>query len=278
MLFYLPVKKRGVFMLTVREKIGSFIESDKVQNFIIILIMLNAITMGLETFSWWGKLLGPSLCVIDRIFVWIFAAEIILKLYARGLRFFKSNWNNFDFIIVALSLLPGNGVFSCFRVVRALRIFRTARLFGKIENLRIIVSAMLKALPNLGWLFVVLMIFFYIFAVLSTTLFGKIAPEQFGTLFSSFYSLFSLMTMEGWQDTVDAVRSPYARWVFIPFMLISSYIFLNLVIGIIVAAMEDILKQEQPQEKEREQLLNEIKNLSQQISEIKELLDSRKEK
>ena len=265
-------------MLTVREKIGNFIEADKVQNFIIILIMLNAVTMGLETFSWWEKLLGSYVHLIDRIFVWIFTVEIILKIYARGFQFFKSNWNNFDFIIVALSLLPGNGVFSCFRVVRALRIFRTARLFGKIENLRIIVSTMLKALPQLGWLFLVLMIFFYIFAVLSTTLFSKIAPEQFGSLLSSFYSLFSLMTMEGWQDTVDAVRSPYARWVFIPFILISSYIFLNLVIGIIVAAMEDILKHEQPQEKENEELLAEIKDLSQQIAEIKEILNSRKEK
>ena len=264
-------------MLLLREKIGKFVESDKVQNFIIALIMLNALTMGLETFSWWVKLLGKGVGVIDQVFVWIFAVEVALKLYAHGFRFFKSNWNNFDFVIVALSLIPGNGVFSCFRVVRAMRIFRTARLFGKIENLRVIVSAMLKALPNLGWLFLVLMIFFYIFAVLTTTLFGKLAPEQFGSLFSSFYSLFSLMTMEGWQDTVEAVKSPYARWVFIPFMLISSYIFLNLVVGIIVAAMEDIIKHEKQEEVEQKEILKEIRDLSQQVAEMKQLLKDRKE-
>ena len=167
--------------------------------------------------------------------------------------------------------------FSCFRVIRALRIFRTARLFGRIENLRLIVSAMLKALPNLGWLFLVLILFIYIFAVLTTTLFGKIAPEQFGSLFSSFYSLFSLMTMEGWQDTVEAVKSPYSRWVFIPFMLISSYIFLNLVVGIIVAAMEDIISQNKKQTPEPDPVEEELKKVSQELAEIKALL-AKKEK
>ncbi|MBE6385930.1 MAG: ion transporter [Lentisphaerae bacterium] len=268
-------------MLSFREKCKLFVESDKVQNFIIALIMLNAVTMGLETFTWWNNCLGSGVWAIDRIFVWFFVLELSLKLYVYRFSFFKSNWNNFDFAIVVLSLIPGNGVFSCCRAVRALRIFRTARLFGRMENLRIIVSAMLRALPNLGWLFLVLMIFFYIFSVLTTTLFSKIAPEQFGSLFTSFYSLFSLMTMEGWQDTVEAVKSPYARWVFIPFMLISSYIFLNLVVGIIVAAMEDIIRQEKKKEQPdspQDELLKEIRELSQQVSEMKELLSEKKEK
>lgn len=263
-------------MNNFRQKVFDFVESDGVQNFIIGLIMLNAVTMGLETFSWWKQLLGKGTFVLDQIFVLIFAAEILLKLYAHGWRFFKSNWNNFDFLIVMISLIPGNGVFSCFRVIRALRIFRTARLFGRIENLRLIVSAMLKALPNLGWLFLVLLLFIYIFAVLTTTLFGKIAPEQFGSLFSSFYSLFSLMTMEGWQDTVEAVKSPYSRWVFIPFMLISSYIFLNLVVGIIVAAMEDIISQHKKEAPEPDPVEEELKKMSQELAEIKSLLEKQK--
>ena len=264
-------------MNNFREKVLHFVESDAVQNFIIALIMINAVTMGLDTFSWWEKLLGKGSFVLDQIFVWIFAAEIILKLYAHRWSFFKSNWNNFDFLVVVVSLVPGNGVFCCFRVVRALRIFRTARLFGRIENLRVIVSAMLKALPNLGWLLLILVLFIYIFAVLTTTLFGKIAPEQFGSLFSSFYSLFSLMTMEGWQDTVEAVKSPYSRWVFIPFMLISSYIFLNLVVGIIVAAMEDIINRNKLKAADPDPVEEELKKVSQELAEIKALL-AKKEK
>ena len=256
--------------MNFRKKLGLFIDSDKVQNFIIFLIMLNALFMGLETFPWWTNALGQLVQIIDVCFIIVFLVEILLRLYAHGLVFFKSGWNIFDFVIVAFSLIPGNGVFSCFRVMRALRIFRTARLFARIGNLRIIVTAMLKALPNLVWLLVLLFIFFYIFAVLTTTLFGKMAPEKFGDIFVSFYSLFSLMTMEGWQDIVETVKSPYSKVVFIPFMLISSYIFLNLVVGIIVAAMEDIVKKEKEKEEPN------LKDLAEKVDRICELLEKKK--
>ena len=126
---------------------------------------------------------------------------------------------------------------------------------------------MLKALPNLGWLFLILFIFFYIFAVLTTTLFGQLAPDKFGNIFTSFYSLFSLMTMEGWQDTVEGVNSPYSKLVFIPFMLFASYIFLNLVVGIIVTAMEEIV------EKEKDADSDEIKTLSEKVDKIYLMLE-----
>ena len=205
--------------------------------------------------------------MLEYAFVIIFLLEVLLKIYAHGWKFFKSGWNNFDFVIVALSLVPGNSVFSCFRVIRALRIFRTARLFGRVQNLKIIICAMLKALPNLGWLFLILFIFFYIFAVLTTTLFGQLAPDKFGNIFTSFYSLFSLMTMEGWQDTVEGVNSPYSKLVFIPFMLFASYIFLNLVVGIIVTAMEEIV------EKEKDADSDEIKTLSEKVDKIYLMLE-----
>ena len=178
--------------MNFRKKLGLFIDSDKVQNFIIFLIMLNALFMGLETFPWWTNALGQLVQIIDVCFITVFLVEILLRLYAHGLVFFKSGWNIFDFVIVAFSLIPGNGVFSCFRVMRALRIFRTARLFARIGNLRIIVTAMLKALPNLVWLLVLLFIFFYIFAVLTTTLFGKWLRKSSG-IFSFPFTLFSLL-------------------------------------------------------------------------------------
>ena len=108
-------------------------------------------------------------------------------------------------------------------------------------------------------------------------MFSAIAPEQFGSLWKSFYSLFSLMTMEGWQDTVDAVNSPYARWVFIPFILISSYIFLNLVVGVVVASVENIVWEEKEEMQNNandrmDKLQAEIRQLSEQLKEIKALL------
>ena len=253
-------------METLRKKVGNFIDNDRTQLAIVILILLNALFMGLETFQQWREAMGMLVIILDHFFVLIFLLEVLLKIFAHGFSFFSSGWNIFDFAIVLSSLIPGNGVLSCLRV---LRIFRTARLFARIKNLRIIVSAMLNSLPHLGWLFMILLIFYYIFAVLSTTLFKEIAPDQFGSLWKSFYSLFSLMTMEGWQDTVDSVNSPYARWVFIPFMLLTSYIFLNLVVGIIVAAMEAIVEQDQDSEQQKK-----IEELSQQLTEIKAMLEN----
>ena len=266
-------------MNSFRKKLQSFVDSAITQSVIIWLIILNALIMGLETFAWYKSLLGSATEIIDQFFVWIFLLEVVLKILAYGFHFFKSGWNNFDFIIVVISLIPGNSAFSALRAARTLRIFRTARLFGRIKNLRLIVGAMLRSLPKLGWLFSILAIFFYIFAVLSTSLFSKIAPEQFGSLWSSFYSLFSIMTMEGWQDTIDAVNSPYARWVFIPFMLLASYIFLNLVVGIIVAAMEEIVEQEK-QEEEQEQndsmqiILQRLEALQTQLDRIEKKNDN----
>jgi voltage-gated sodium channel len=239
-------------MNSFQKKLQHFVDSPITQNVIIWLIIINALIMGFETFPWYKNLLGTGTEIVDKFFVWIFLLEVVLKILAYRLSFFKSGWNNFDFFIVIISLIPGNSAFSALRAIRTLRIFRTTRLFGRIKNLRLIVGAMLHSLPKLGWLFLILAIFYYIFAVLSTSLFSEIAPKQFGSLWASFYSLFSIMTMEGWQDTIDAVNSPCARWIFIPFMLLTSYIFLNLVVGIIVAAMEEIVKQEKLEKLEQE--------------------------
>lgn len=256
--------------MTFREKIRKFVDSDIVQNSVILLIIINALCMGLETFPWWGAWIGATAGgVLNAVFIIIFLVEILLRVYVHGLPFFKDGWNIFDFVIVAVSLIPGNGVFSCFRALRVLRIFRTARLFARIGQLKSIVSAMLRALPGLGWLLLILLIFFYIFSVLSTTLFAGCSPERFGDIFTSFYSLFSLMTMEGWQDIVEGTPSPYAKIVFIPFMLMASYIFLNLVVGIIVAAMEEIVEEEKGEDHVK------LKELSEKIDRICAMLEEK---
>lgn len=266
-------------MSPFRKKLQLFIDSPVIQGVIIWLIILNTIFMGLETFEWYKAYFGTSAQFIEYFFVWIFLLEVVLKIIAHGSNFFKSGWNNFDFAIVLISMIPGNSAFRALRAIRTLRAFRATRLFGRIKHLRIIIDAMLSSLPRLGWLFFILAIIFYIFGILSTSLFAQVAPEQFGTLTDSIYSLFSLMTMEGWQDTVEAVDSPYAKWVFIPFMLLSSYIFLNLVVGIIVAAMEEIVDENKKisGNDQEQELTEEIKKLSTEISELKKLIADKRQ-
>jgi len=162
-----------------REKVKQFVEKNSVQNFIIALIIFNSITIGMETSSVIMNSFGRTLLLIDKIILAIFVVEILLKLYAYGFSFFKSGWNVFDFTIVAIALLPASGALA---VLRSLRIFRSLRLIKNLPKLRFIVEALLHSLPSLGWIFVLLALVFYVFAVIGTKLFGAAYPEWFGNL------------------------------------------------------------------------------------------------
>ncbi len=266
-----------------REKIKQFIESKSVQNFIIGLIVLNSITIGFETSDKVMSSIGDSLLLIDKIILAIFVLEITLKLYAYGFSFFKSGWNIFDFSIVAIALLPASGTLA---VLRSLRIFRSLRLLKNLPKLRFIVEALLHSLPSLGWIFVLLALVFYVFAVIGTKLFGAAYPEWFGSLGASMFSLFQIMTLEGWVEISRAVMKdfPLANIYFIIFILLASYTTLNIFIAIVVNTMsevqqktskEGIEKIEDIIQDEKEELRKDILSLKEQIIRLEEKFSRR---
>jgi voltage-gated sodium channel len=266
-----------------REKIKQFIEGKSVQNFIIGLIILNSITIGFETSDKVMSSIGDSLLLIDRIILAIFVLEITLKLYAYGFSFFKSGWNIFDFSIVAIALLPASGTLA---VLRSLRIFRSLRLLKNLPKLRFIVEALLHSLPSLGWIFVLLALVFYVFAVIGTKLFGTAFPEWFGNLGASMFSLFQIMTLEGWVEISRAVMKefPLANIYFIIFILLASYTTLNIFIAIVVNTMsevqqktskEGIEKIEDIIQDEKEELRKDILSLKEQIIRLEEKFSRR---
>ena len=266
-----------------REKIKQFIESKSVQNFIIGLIVLNSITIGFETSDKVMSSIGDSLLLIDKIILAIFVLEITLKLYAYGFSFFKSGWNIFDFSIVAIALLPASGTLA---VLRSLRIFRSLRLLKNLPKLRFIVEALLHSLPSLGWIFVLLALVFYVFAVIGTKLFGAAYPEWFGNLGASMFSLFQIMTLEGWVEISRAVMKefPLANIYFIIFILLASYTTLNIFIAIVVNTMsevqqktskEGIEKIEDIIQDEKEELRKDILSLKEQIIRLEEKFSRR---
>lgn len=218
----------------------SFIFTPKAQHFILGIIILNAIILGLETSTSIMATVGGFLLALDTICLWIFIIEIGMKLVCVRLRFFKSAWNVFDFIIVAIALVPSSGPLS---ILRALRILRVLRLITNLPRLRIIVEAILQSLPGIGWISGLLVLVFYIFGVLCTTLFGAAFPEWFGSLGESFYTLFQILTLESW--SMGIVRPvmekfPYAYAIFIPFILLTAFIVLNVFIGIIVNSLSEV--------------------------------------
>ena len=224
--------------MSLRERAGQWIESSPVQKFIIGLIVINAVILGLQTSPAMMAKVGAQLDFADQAILAVFVFEIAVKLYAFGLGFFKRAWNNFDFIIVGIALVPASGSLS---VLRALRILRVLRMISMVPRLRFVVEALLHAVPGIASIAALMLLIFYVFAVMATNIFGGDFPEWFGDIGASMYTLFQVMTLESW--SMGIVRPvmevyPYAWLYFVPFILIATFTMLNLFIAIIVDTMQ----------------------------------------
>lgn len=225
--------------MTLRRRVALWIDQPLTQRFIIGVILFNAVLLGLETSQTVMAQAGPLILALDRLCLAIFIGEIGLKLFAHGLRFFRSGWNIFDFAVVGIALMPGAHSLS---VLRAMRILRVLRVISVVPSLRRVVEGFVTALPGMGSVIVLMAIIFYIGAVMSTKLFGADFPEWFGTIGRSAYSLFQIMTLESW--SMGIVRPimeqfPYAWVFFVPFIMMTTFAVVNLLVGLIVNSMQD---------------------------------------
>lgn len=251
-----------------------FFERPWVSALITALIVLNAIQLGLATSPWFAPYKGTWFDQLDFIFIFIFTVEMMCRIFAFRKDFFKEPQNVFDFIVVAVSWIPS----PVFRWASALRIFRAMLLLNRFGQLKAIMKSLLDALPNIGWVSLLLFIVYYVFAVFTTNLFG---PDfaAFGSIEKSLLSLFQLMTLESWPELLSPVlgKYPWSWLVFIPFIILTSYIFLNLVIGIIVTSMHDISLKKKSTEKREIDEIRELKEqmllLSRQVAAIQKALN-----
>ncbi|MCX7301606.1 MAG: ion transporter [Rhodobacterales bacterium] len=231
--------------MTVREKLATFIESDRVRNVIIWVILFNAVILGLETSPTVMARAGDVLLTLDHLCLAVFTVELAIKLFALGPRFFRNGWNVFDFVIVGISLVPAAQGLS---VLRSLRILRVLRVISFSPSIRKVVEGFIKALPGMGSVFLLTIIVFYVSSVMATKLFGASFPAQFGNLGATALTLFQVMTLEGWADGV--VRPvmevyPYAWVFFIIFILVTTFAVINLLVGLVVNAMQDATVQDE---------------------------------
>ncbi|TAG33594.1 MAG: ion transporter [Verrucomicrobia bacterium] len=227
-----------------RLRIADWVESNRVQAFVVGLILLNAIILGLETSPSIMAEHGVWLKFADKICLAIFCVELGLKLVCYQRHFWRSGWNWFDLLVIGFALAPGAGPWS---VLRSLRVLRVLRLLTVVPQLRRVVAAFLHAIPGLGGVVAVMLVFFYTSAVLTTKLFGSTFPDWFGSIGASFYSLFQIMTLESW--SMGIVRPvmekyPLAWALFVPFIVIATFTILNLFIGIIVSTMQELREKE----------------------------------
>ncbi|MEM0966280.1 MAG: ion transporter [Verrucomicrobiota bacterium] len=223
-----------------RGRLAKWVESKRVQRFIIGVILVNALVLGMETSSEAMDRFGVILIVIDKLCLLVFLVEIGVKLAAYRLHYFRNGWNWFDFLVVAVALVPGAGPWA---VLRSLRILRVLRLLTAVPSLKRVVAAFIHAIPGLSGVILVMSIFFYTMGVLATNLFGDAFPQWFGTLGASLFSLFQIMTLESW--SMGIVRPvmetfPWSWAFFVPFIIVATFTILNLFIGIIVSTMQEL--------------------------------------
>ncbi len=223
--------------MTRREQVQKLVESNRFQRAIIAVIVVNALTLGLETSDAIMAAAGGLLHALDRVMLAIFIVELALRLYAHRWRFFRDPWSVFDFLVIGLSVVPASGGLS---VLRALRILRALRLVSAVPGMKKVVSGLLAAIPAMMSIIVLLGLVLYVGAVLATELYGTTAPEHFGDLGDSLFTLFQVMTGEAWPDIAHQVLPTHpSAWIFfVCFILVSTFVVLNLFTAVVVSAME----------------------------------------
>lgn len=236
-------------------------ESKWFQNFITLAIIIAGILVGIATYSEFSQKYHTILEVANKVVLWIFVAEVIIKMVAEGKkpwRYFNDGWNVFDFIIVAAAFMPFGG--SSVAVLRLLRLLRVLKLVKALPKLQLLVSALLKSIPSMGYVSILLLLLFYIYAVAAVFFFGANDPIHFENLQMSMLSLFRVVTLEDWTDVMyinmygcanygydgnmdlctNSSSSPLGAAIFfVSFVLFGTMIILNLFIGVIMNGMDE---------------------------------------
>lgn len=228
--------------------LGKIIGSKGFQIAILVVIGFNAIVLGVQTSAWANARFGGWLSALDKFCLAVFVIELILKILVYNRRFCRDPWNLFDFAIVAVSLMPTMGALSSARVFRVLRIFK---LVSGVRQMRVILSAILKSIPGIMWAGSLLALIYYVYGIIGTLLFGKVFPDWFGSLGASVYSLFQIMTLESWSMGIARpviAQFPYAWIFFVSYILLSSFVVMNIVVGIVLTSIGDSFKHEEERE------------------------------
>ncbi|RXJ73886.1 ion transporter [Veronia nyctiphanis] len=259
------------------------------QAFTVAIIIIAALSIGANTFVLPE---GVSLAIhwLDQFILWFFLFEIVIKFfsYQNKLDFFKSGWNWFDAAIVIGSLIPtaGQGVL----IARLLRVFRVLRLVSAVPQLKLLINALFKSIPKMGYIAVLMFIIFYIYAVIGSLVFSDINSVLWGDVSISMLTLFRIATFEDWTDVMYETMAVYSTsWLYyLTFIFLTAFVFLNMMIGVVIETMtaEHALAEQgeeddvtvAAQKSEPRQILathQQIEHLQNELSEIKALLQQK---
>ena len=242
--------------MTAAEACRRIAASPRFQTAIITAILLNALVIGLETYDSIEDEYGGLLQALNDAFLVLFTVEVLIRIAAHGRRpqdFFRSGWNVFDFVVVGVAYLPW--VRESVTLLRLARVLRIARLLSVIPGLRIVILGIGRSLAPIGGMAALTFFVLYIYGILGWLLFADHDPERFGNIGRALLTLFQILTLEGWNDVLDyEMELSSWSWIyFVSFVLIATFVVLNVVIAIIVNSMDEVRAMEL--ERERKELV-----------------------
>jgi voltage-gated sodium channel len=256
----------------------TIVDDPRTERVVMTLIIINAVILGLETSKPVMDRFGPLLEWLDHVILAVFVVELAARIIVHRVAFFRDPWSVFDFVVIGIALVPATETFT---VLRALRILRVLRLITAIPTLKRVVAGLLASLPGMTSIVFLIGLLYYVFAVMGTKLFGADNPELFGTLGQSLFTLFTVMTLEGWVDGVTKPvmeHHPYGWIFFFIFIIVTTFMVLNLFIGVVVNAMQAEATKAEAAERaaEREMIqeeaapiLAEVKSLRKEVAELR---------
>ena len=232
----------------------SIADSQRFQAFIFGVIVFNAVVLGLDTYDGLRDDVGSLLTVLNDACLGIFVVEVAIRIAAYGRRpqdFFKEGWNVFDFIVIGAAFLPG--LRQNATLLRLVRLLRVVRLVSVLPELRVLIAGMGRALPPIGSMGVLALLFLYVYGMLGWILFGDELPERWGDIGDAMLTLFTVFTLEGWNDVLYQAQEVHSwSWIFfISFVLLASLLIINILIAIIINAMEEAREAESREELQR---------------------------
>lgn len=248
--------------------------SERFHDVIIVVIVLNAVLLGLETLQQVMQSAGSAVYVLNWVVQAIFVFEIAVRItshWPRPTAFFRDGWNVFDFTVVVVAFLPVDGEFAT--IGRLLRLLRVTRLVSEFPQLRLIINTMLLSIPSMGHVVLLLSLLLYVYGIAGFYLFGEIDPQHWGSLGAALLSLFQVVTLEGWPELQRSLlpKQPWAWVYFASFIVVAVFVVINLFIAVVINNLEKAKEQEHqgalPGSSEEDLLLR-VETLRKQIDDL----------
>ena len=237
-------------MSTICGRCARIAGSGRFQGFIVAVIVANAIVLGLQTYDAIERDAGDLLVTLDHVFLGVFVVELVIRILAYGPRlrgyrdFFREGWNVFDFVVIGAAFLPG--LRENATLLRLIRLLRVVRVVSVLPDLRVLVRGMVRSLLPIGTMAIVGVLLLYVYGMVGWILFHEELPAEWGTIGDSMLTLFVVMTLENFPQYMEEASQVHPQaWIFfVSFVLIASFLVINVLIAIIINSIEEARRDE----------------------------------